>query len=109
MCATDKFFNNLESWYKYRYLYRNNQCRAERYKWYKYQQKRYILSQGMYQNSSIIYSIVFVLSSNSSYMTKQLRIYWVRENVRLYNYCGLVTTVYFVSLLRLLRVVWLSD
>ena len=51
---------------------------------------------GVYQNSSIIYSIVFVLSSNSSYMTKQLGIYWVRENVRLYNYCGLVSTVYFV-------------
>jgi len=40
---------------------------------------------------------------------------YVRENVRLYNYCGLVTTVYFVLNLvtchkkRLLRVVWLSD
>ena len=37
---------------------------------------------------------------------------FVRENVRLYNYVGLVTNVYFVLILfkkRLLRVVWLSD
>ena len=43
MCADLKFFNNLESWYKYRYLCRNERCRAERYTWDKYQQKRLIV------------------------------------------------------------------
>jgi len=78
MCATDKFFNNLESWYKYRYLCRKhilvkgvalitskvftNDINTNKSDMHS--------PKGVYQNSNIIYSIVFVLSSNSSYMTK---------------------------------------
>ena len=76
MRAKLKFFNNLESWYKYRYLYRKHGVallfvtiiNTKR------------CSQGFNIKHSIIYSIIIVISSNSSYY-QELGMYWVRENV----------------------------
>jgi len=84
-----KFFNNLESWYKYRYLCRNERCRAVTYTRYKYQQKRLIVK--------AINQHLFALTQSKHLIQDTFN--YVRENVRLYNCCGLVSTVYFVSIL----------
>ena len=101
MRPNDKFFNNLESWYKNDFYVVMNGVAL----WFTFDIKIY---KSDWLRKQLINICLFLLRINILFKTHL----FVRENVRLYNCCGLVSTVYFVfnSLLRkLLRVVWLSD